>query len=104
MANFVVLIYDNRDMPNMSSIAKGALFLGKCKNGFVISGQWILLHQKNAKCEKGLFSMTMQTNKPRVVCNFENKNKKIQWLSGFFVLEKFFNGNATRKKKDLSDR
>ena len=102
MGNFVVLIYDNRDMPNMSSIAKGALFLGKCKNGFVISGQWILLHQKNAKCEKGLFSMTMQTNKPIVVCNFKNKNKKIQWLSGFFVLENSSMEMPPEKKKTLA--
>ena len=71
-------------------------FLGKFKKGFVILDQWILQRQRNAKSEKGLFSMTTQTNKPRVACNFKNKtnNLAVNW----FVLEKFFNENATRKK------
>ena len=65
---------------------KGCVFfLGKSKNGFVISDQWILQRQKKAKFEKGLFSMTTQTNKPRVACNLK---KKI--VFNWFVLEKFF--------------
>ena len=48
---------------------------GKSKNEFVISDQWILQRQKNAKFEKGLFSMTTQTNKPRVACNLKKKSR-----------------------------
>ena len=79
---------------------KGCVFFfwggggGKSKNGFVISDQWILQRQKNAKFEKGLFSMPTETNKPRVACNLEKK-KCVNW----FVLEKFLIENATRKKK-----
>ena len=71
-------------------------FLGKFKKGFVILDQWILQRQRNAKSEKGLFFMTTQTNKLRVACNFKNKtnNLAVNW----FVLEKLFNENATRKK------
>ena len=58
----------------------------------------ILQRQKNAKFEKGLFSMTMQTNKPRVACNLKKKKVVFNW----FVLEKFFNENATRKKNTLA--
>ena len=59
---------------------KGCVFfLGKSKNGFVISDQWILQRQKNAKFEKGLFSMTTQTKKPRVA-----RNKKKSCLTGLF--------------------
>ena len=68
-------------------------FLGKSKYGFVISAQWILQRQKNAKSEKGLFSMTWQPNKPRLACSFTNKTKNVTW----FVLDKFFNENASRK-------
>ena len=76
---------------------KGCVFLGKSKNGFVISDQWIFQRQKNANFEKGLFSMTTQTNKPRVACNLK---KKV--VFNWFVLEKFFNENATRKKNTLA--
>ena len=42
--------------------------------------------------------MTTQTNKPRVACNLKKKKSCVNW----FVLEKFFNENATRKKKPLA--
>ena len=62
---------------------KGCVFfLGKSKNGFVISNQRILQRQKNAKFKKGLFSMTTQTNKPRVACNLQKKKKSC--LTGLF--------------------
>ena len=80
---------------------KGCLFyLGKSKNGFVISNQWILLRQKNAKFEKVFFYMTTQTNKPRVTCNL--KKKKSRALTGLF-----WRNSSTKmppeKKKNLSD-
>ena len=56
-------------------------FLEKSKNGFVISDQWILQRQKNAKFHKGLFSLTTQTNKPRVACTLK---KKKSCLTGLF--------------------
>ena len=76
-------------------------FLGKSKNGFVISHQRILQRQKNAKFKKGLFSMTTQTNKPRVACNLQKKKKKLG-LTGLF-----WRNSSTKmppeKKKYLSD-
>ena len=51
---------------DVSNGPKGAYFLRKSKNGFVISDRRFLQCQKNPKSEKGLFAMTTQTNKPRV--------------------------------------
>ena len=46
--------------------------------------------------------MTTQTNKPRVACNLQKKKKEV--VFNWFVLEKFFNENATRKKKTIDER
>ena len=52
------------------------LFFGKIQKR-------IFQRQKNAKSEKALFSMTTQTNKPRVACKLKKK------VAVKFVLEKF---------------
>ena len=52
---------------------KGCVFFGKIQKRICDLQQWILQRQKNAKFEKGLFSMTTQTNKPRVACNLKKK-------------------------------
>ena len=62
--------------PSSKLRVQGAVFLGKSKNGFLSSDQWILQRQKNAKSEKGLFSMTPQTKNQELSANFKNKNKK----------------------------
>ena len=50
-------------------------FLGKSKYGFVISAQWILQRQKNAKSEKGLFH-DKATKQTQIGVQFHKQNKK----------------------------
>ena len=75
---------------------KGCVFFGKIQKRICdLRSMDSSASKKTQNLNKGLFSMTTETNKPRVACNLKKKKKVV---FNWFVFEKFFNENATRKK------